>query len=235
MPPIAPAFRPEQAGRRDFTGDAAFAGRLWDLVAAHQAGDPAAFGELYSLTRPVITRHVRNRMLAYPREAVEDLVHDVYVCALGAIGTLTRATASPMAWLITITRNKVATFHRCNPARRELLVADYQRNEAPEDRPRALPRRARDTTDETAGQVLADDTARHAVVIARVALALLTDEQRNPIVMRHMQGLSIEETSRRLKTTTGAVKGLCLRGIQRLRRDGALAALATGAPWRSAA
>ena len=58
----------------------------WELVAASQAGDRAAFAELYRRFRPVIERYVGWRVQDWAE--VEDLVSETFLRALRGIGSV---------------------------------------------------------------------------------------------------------------------------------------------------
>lgn len=51
------------------------------------------------------------------------------------------------------------------------------------------------------------------------ALAGLPDNQREAVVFRHFQGMSLEEISEQLNCTTAAVTGLLHRGLKNLRKS----------------
>ena len=51
------------------------------------------------------------------------------------------------------------------------------------------------------------------------ALAQLPDSQRDAVLLRHFQGLSLAEIAEQLECTTGAVTGLLQRGLKNLRKS----------------
>lgn len=57
---------------------------------------------------------------------------------------------------------------------------------------------------------------REAVRCVREALLGLSDDHRNVIRLRYVEGLSVEQTARRMKRTEGAVMKLCQRGLRAL-------------------
>ena len=48
------------------------------------------------------------------------------------------------------------------------------------------------------------------------ALSLLREDYRTALHCRHIEGLSVAETAKRMKRSEGAVRMLCIRGVQRL-------------------
>src|SRR5215813_11880814 len=78
------------------------------LVCAAQAGDRAAFGELYRR----YSRMVHGILLArVPRAAAEDLMQDVFLQALPRLGSL-RDAARFGGWLAAIARNRANDYYR---------------------------------------------------------------------------------------------------------------------------
>lgn len=183
------------------------------LVAAHLAGDPEAFGILF-------TRH-RNRLWAValrtkgdPEEAA-DALQDAMVAAFRRADSY-RGDAAVTTWLHRIVVN--ACLDRLR--RRKVRLAD------------PLP----DDVDERGSAVAAgapgvlasgsegDAVADPADVVARrerydavlAALASLPFEQRAALVLVDMQGYSVDEAAAILECAPGTVKSRCSRGRARL-------------------
>jgi len=175
----------------------------WELVQGARRGDRACFGALYD-------RYYR-RVYAYAyyradgnAAAAEDVTQEVFLRALRAIERFRWQDASFLAWLLTIARN---------------LLTDQARRPAP------VPLDGHED-DLTADPVAAAEgnLARREVA---AALARLTPDQREAIILRFLEGLSIAETSRIMGKTEDAVKRLQARGLAALRR-----LLQAGAPLR---
>ena len=162
-----------------------------ELIVAHQAGDPDAFGVLagrYS------TRMwgVAVRTLGNPDDAA-DTVQEALVSAYQRAGTY-RGEASVRTWLHRIVVN---------------ACIDRIRRE-----------RARPTVPWPAGEV-ADRGPDHATELATRmevtdALAALPWEQRVAVVLVDVQGWALSEVAEVLEIPLGTVKSRCARGRIRL-------------------
>ncbi|MFJ1595831.1 RNA polymerase sigma factor SigM [Streptomyces sp. NPDC088261] len=169
-----------------------------DLLAAHVAGDPDAFGEL-------VRRH-RDRLWAVAlrtlgdREEAADAVQDALVSAFRAAHTF-RGQSAVTTWLHRITVNacldrarKVAS-RKTSPMedteRLEQLLEPHESAEAPAER---------------------QDLHRELLA----ALARLPVDQRAALVLVDMQGYPVAEAARVLGVPTGTVKSRCARGRARL-------------------
>lgn len=87
---------------------AAHAAEDADLARAAQAGDEAAFGQLYGRYARVVHGVLLARV---PRADVDDLVQDVFLAAWHRLAGL-REPAAFGGWLATIARNRAIDFHR---------------------------------------------------------------------------------------------------------------------------
>jgi RNA polymerase sigma-70 factor (ECF subfamily) len=101
---------------------------------------------------------------------------------------------------MTIARHLTTDHFRAGRTRLELACADLTPHEGSTDGPESV--------------VLASLTSRALLC----ALTELPDEQRECLVMRFLQGLSIAETARVLDRSEGAVKQLQLRAVRNLAR-----------------
>ena len=102
------------------------------------------------------------------------------------------------AWLMTIARNLATDHFKSGRTRLELTTEDM----SPHD----------DATEGPESAVL--DGLTNEVLLT--ALTELPTEQRECLIMRFLQGLSIAETALALDRTHGAVKQLQLRGVRNL-------------------
>ena len=130
-------------------------------------------------------------------QASEDLSSEVFLRVLEALkrGKVWRTT--PDAWIFGIARNVVADHYRQQSRQTEVVL----------DERLAMP--GGQSPDQ---RVM--DTERHEE-LAR-AITLLTDEQRDVILLRFMEGLSINDVAEVLGKTPGAVKGLQHRALRAL-------------------
>lgn len=164
-----------------------------ELIAAHAAGDPNAFGE-------VVRRH-RDRMWAValrtlrdPDEAA-DALQDAFISAFRAAGSF-RAESQVTTWLHRIVVNACLDRVRRRNARPTSPLPEAGPNE---------PAAPRDAMSERETQLAVQD-----------ALATLPDEQRAAIVLVDVEGYSVAETASILGVAEGTVKSRCARGRAKL-------------------
>lgn len=158
-----------------------------DLLAAHCAGDPDAFGELF--------RRHRDRMWAVAlrtcgdRELAADAVQDGFIAAFRRADSF-RGDAAVTTWLHRIVVN--ACLDRLRRRRPTSPLPDY------------------DSLD------LADRHDEHARTEAaldvRAALGQLPEGQRLALVLVDMHGLAVAEAAQVLGVAEGTVKSRCSRG-----------------------
>jgi RNA polymerase sigma-70 factor (ECF subfamily) len=167
-----------------------------DLLAAHVAGDPEAFGELFRRHRDrlwaVAVRTTRDR-----EDAADALQEAMLSAVRHAAGY--RGDAAVTTWLHRIVVNACLDRLRrrsAHPAE-PLPEDDHALAEAEHYRPDETERR------QTRLDVLA-------------ALDQLNPDQRAALVLVDMQGYSVEDAARMLDCATGTVKSRCARGRARL-------------------
>ena len=182
-----------------------------ELLAAHVAGDPEAFGELFSRHRDRLWA-VALRTTGDPEEAA-DALQDALVAAFRRAESF-RGDAAVTTWLHRIVVN--ACLDRLR--RRKVRLADPLPDDL-EDRSRqgqVTPVGSATTADAALVDPadLAVDAERRAVVVA--ALAQLPLDQRAALVLVDMEGYSVEETARILNCAPGTVKSRCSRGRAKL-------------------
>jgi RNA polymerase sigma-70 factor (ECF subfamily) len=172
------------------------------LISRARAGDREAFAALYNDNRRFVYRYLvfrtRNRHLA------EDLTQEVFVRALRRIGTYTWQGADFAAWLLTIARNLHLDEVKLSRTRQETLVAEFWDDDGTTDR----------SAESAVLHALEAIEAREAV---RSALDALNPNQRHCLELRFLGELSPADTARVMGRTTGAVKTLTFRAMQKLR------------------
>jgi RNA polymerase sigma-70 factor (ECF subfamily) len=166
------------------------------LVDRAQAGDVAAFGELYDEYSVTVYRYVYARVSS--AALAEDLTSETFVRALRALDSFRWQGRDFGAWLVTIARNLIADHYKSGRVRLEVITDEIETHDRQTDGPEA--------------DVLAAATAD----LLREAVASLPDEQRECLTMRFFAGLSIAETARALERSEGAVKQLQLRAVRHL-------------------
>lgn len=169
--------------------------RLHALVDLAKAGDAGAFGELYDHYVTTIFRFVYYRVGS--RHLAEDITADTFVRAMRAIDRFNWQGRDFGAWLTTIARNLVADHFKSSRARLETLID-------------VIPDGA--TADGTESQVIGRLTSQALYE----AISRLSVEQRDCLLMRFTQGMSIAQTALALGRSEGAVKQLQLRAVRAL-------------------
>jgi len=154
------------------------------LVAAARSGDRAAFGQLYER----YARMVHGILLArVPHADVSDLVHDVFLSALGQLHTL-RENAAFGGWLARITRNRATDYHRRAKENVE-LPDDMGRDDPPEAEAKA----------------------------ALAVIQSMPEAYREPLILRLVEGMTGPEIAARTGLTPGSVRVNLHRGMKMLR------------------
>jgi RNA polymerase sigma-70 factor (ECF subfamily) len=167
------------------------------LVGASREGDSAAFGQLFDHFHGPIYRYIASRVQR-PADA-EDLTQLVFVKALEALPRYESRGVPFGGWLFRLARNSIIDFVRTRHDHADLDgVAERQGLEAGPD------------------QVAVDREDMDAV---GVALAALTDDQREAIALRFFAGLSAREAAEAMGKQEGTIRGLQFRAIAALRRE----------------
>ena len=170
--------------------------RLIALVELARQGDAEAFGLLYDHYQASVYRFLfyrtRSQVLA------EDLASETFFRALRSMTNFRWQGKDFGAWLMTIARNLATDHFKAGRTRLEMTTEDMGQHD--------------DATEGPESAVLASLTNE----ILMQALTELPDEQRDCLVMRFLQGMSIAETAAVLGRSDGAVKQLQLRGVRNL-------------------
>ncbi len=182
------AVRLAEAGLRDAS-----------LVTAARDGDRTAFGELYDR----YARMVHGVLLArVPYGAVDDLVQDVFLQALGRLRSL-RDAAAFGAWIAAIARNRAHDYHR--RSRDEVELTDDLSGTDAEDRASSrAPGGSHPAPDAEAASALA-------------AIRSLPEAYRETLILRLVEGMTGPEIAARTGLTAGSVRVNLHRGMQLLR------------------
>jgi len=176
--------------------DAAVASRLIALVELARNGDKDAFGQLYDHYQPSVYRFLYYRVGSMT--LAEDLTAETFFRALRSMHSFRWQGKDFGAWLMTIARNLTADHFKAGRTRLEQTTEDMQTLDTTSDGPEV--------------EVLSSLTNESLLR----ALGELPTEQRECLIMRFLQGLSIAETAEILGRSSGAVKQLQLRGVRNL-------------------
>ena len=167
------------------------------LVAEAQRGDREAFGRIFDAYAVPIHRFIASRV--YRPSDAEDLTQLVFVKALEALPRYEARGIPFGGWLFRLARNAIIDQSRTRREHLSLVAASTR--ESDEASPEALAS-LRDDLDQVA-----------------VALAELTDDQREVIELRFFAGLSVAETAEAMGRQDGTIRGLQFRAIAALRRS----------------
>ena len=170
--------------------------RLIALVELARKGDADAFGMLYDHYQASVYRFLFYRTRS--STLAEDLTSETFFRALRSMTNFRWQGKDFGAWLMTIARNLATDHFKAGRTRLEMTTEDMGQHD--------------DSTEGPESQVLAALTNEALLT----ALTQLPDEQRDCLVMRFLQGMSISETAGVLARSDGAVKQLQLRGVRNL-------------------
>jgi RNA polymerase sigma-70 factor, ECF subfamily len=176
--------------------DEAVGTRLIALVELARNGDKDAFGQLYDHYQPSVYRFLYYRVGSMT--LAEDLTAETFFRALRSMHSFRWQGKDFGAWLMTIARNLTADHFKAGRTRLEQTTEDMQTLDTTSDGPEI--------------EVLSSLTNESLLR----ALGELPTEQRECLIMRFLQGLSIAETAEILGRSSGAVKQLQLRGVRNL-------------------
>ncbi|MBB6627397.1 sigma-70 family RNA polymerase sigma factor [Nocardioides sp. KIGAM211] len=170
--------------------------RLIALVELARTGDSEAFGLLYDHYQQSVYRFLFYRTRS--ATLAEDLTSETFFRALRSMTNFRWQGKDFGAWLMTIARNLATDHFKAGRTRLEQTTEDMGLHD--------------DATEGPEDAVLAGLTNE----ILLTALKDLPDEQRDCLIMRFLQGMSIAETAAVLGRSDGAVKQLQLRGVRNL-------------------
>lgn len=172
------------------------ASRLRALVDLAKQGDSDAFGQLYDHYVTGIFRFIYHRVSS--RQLAEDLTSETFVRGLRAIQRFNWQGKDFGAWLTTIARNLIADHYKSSRSRLEVVTETVPEGATQASGPE------HEVLSHISNEILFD------------AVKSLPAEQRDCILMRFMQGLSIAQTAAALGRSEGAVKQLQLRAVRSL-------------------
>ena len=176
-----------------------------ELLAAHVAGDPTAFGLLFARHRDRLWA-VALRTTGDPEEAA-DALQDAMVAAFRRAESY-RGDAAVTTWLHRIVVN--AALDRLR--RRKTRATDPLPDDLEEHAGRGTPRTSTGDTEDPAEAAIRAERQREV----HAALGTLPPDQRAALVLVDMQGHSVDEAAAILGVPAGTVKSRCSRGRARL-------------------
>jgi len=170
------------------------------LVEKAADGDLEAFGELYSIYLAPIYRYVsyqvRDKMTS------EDIVEEVFVKAWKAIGTCKGKSQTFSAWLYRIAHNHIVNTLRRMNKRVSLESVEMEI--------------------ETLTEVTNPEQEVEAKLVRQElseAMTCLSQNQRQVIILKFIEGLDNREIAQILGKKEGAIRVLQMRALSRLRQE----------------
>jgi RNA polymerase sigma-70 factor (ECF subfamily) len=157
--------------------------------------DPAALRALHQRFYEPVTRYIQFKV-GVP-QTVEDLSGEVFVRVLEGLKRGQAWRDSPQGWIMGIARNVVVDYYRKRERMTEVALNERLTSA--------------EATDPNHQAIVRDQQHRLNLAIQR-----LTDEQRDVIMMRFMEGMDIKAVAKAINKSPGAVKGLQYRALRAL-------------------
>lgn len=151
----------------------------------------AALSILVKKSYPFVFRYFYYRSVT--REDAEDLTSEVFV---RLVSSIKGQKGYFPAWLISIAKNLLADYYRKKGRKREVPLEEIEE--------------AFSGSEKDMKEVMSPDDLRKM-------LGVLTDEQKEVILLRFVEGNTNEETAKIMNKSIGAVKGLQFRALVALR------------------
>ena len=168
----------------------------WELVRRAQQYEDDAIRQLYEIYYPKIYNYAFMQMGDV--QAAEDLASDVMLKMIESIQSYKFRGLPFGAWVFRIARNRLIDLHRRRKRRGEVDLSETL------------------TTALANPQVLAERALERGQL--QVALKHLTDEQRQVIVLKFIEGFDNRSVGRIMGRSEGAIKSLQHRALGALKR-----------------
>lgn len=168
------------------------------LIRAAQDGDETALLALYEQHKTAIYTYVYHRV-GRRDDIAEEIVSDVFVRMVSNLDNYKPLGKPLLAWLYTIARNRITDHYRAVGRANESEITGFER----------------DSTPSPEAQVAQN------LQMAQVqdALGNLTDPQRDVLILRFMNEMSVNETAELMNRNEGAIKTLTRRAIAAVQRQ----------------
>ncbi len=167
-----------------------------ELIASAQQGDSRATGQLYEMNYASIYRYLYYR--TGDVQVAEDLTAEVFLKMVQALPAYRQTNSTFRTWLFQIARNLAVDYYRRTSTHGMVPLDDEGTM-------------GEDGVDETVDVIITRQTLQDS-------LSKLGDIQRDVIVLRFVEGLSLEEVAEVLHRSEDAIKGLQRRGLSLMRQ-----------------
>ena len=165
------------------------------LIKNAKEGDAEAFAKLYDTYVDQVYRFVFYRV--QDDQTAEDLTAQVFFKAWDSLGRYQMRGLPFGAWLLRITRNAVIDYYRTH---KETISLESSAKSEPDP----------------ATNVAKEVERRLEAEWLRAALQRLTEDQRQVLTLRFIEGLSTKEVAQVMEKRPGAIRALQMRGLQAL-------------------
>jgi RNA polymerase sigma-70 factor, ECF subfamily len=180
-----------------------------DIIKKIKKGDKESFGEIINKYKKVVYNHARS-FLRDAHEA-EDAAQEIFINIYNNIKKF-RGDAKLSTWIYRITVNTCK--NRLKQMKRlKSRIADEIYEEGDEDLEKAVTN-IREKEEKEPDSLLASKTLRVSIF---KRMDELTEEQKNVIMLRDIDGLSYEEIADVMKLSVSAVKSKLFRARENLR------------------
>jgi RNA polymerase sigma-70 factor (ECF subfamily) len=187
------------------------------LLARARSGDQEALGQLLQLYRNYLRLQARTLIdsTLQRRLAPSDLVQETFLEAHRDFGQFAGSTeAELVAWLRQVLVRNLADQVKRHQSRKR----DVRRAESLEAMLERSSRRVEEALRAGISSPSAQARRREQAVLLADALAALPPDYREVIVLRHLEHLKFDEVAARMGRSSGAVRMLWARALERLNR-----------------
>ncbi|MEM9587370.1 MAG: sigma-70 family RNA polymerase sigma factor [Planctomycetota bacterium] len=197
--------------------------RATELIAAARSGEPAAIGLLFGMyqnyVRLLAATQIQQRLQA--RVTASDVVQDTFLQAHRAFEQFRGETGAEfLGWLRSILASRIGDLYEKHfLAQRRDVRRETSLEQITKNLDRSNHRLESIIVDQHAGSPLSAAERHERVLVVAEALAELNSDYRRVLVLRHLEGLSFNEVADRMDRTSGAVRMVWLRAINKLREE----------------
>jgi RNA polymerase sigma-70 factor, ECF subfamily len=170
---------------------------ITDLVARAKKGSADAVGALYEQYCQIIFRYLYYRV--GDQQTAEDLTSEVFLKMVQVLPKQDLSSSYFRSWLFQVARNLSIDHFRKNRIHPTIMITEEL------------------TVDDGPVELLTQINLDHKKLLE--ALKTLNEDQRDVLIFRFIDGISIGEVARVLKKSEDAVKGLQRRGLINLRQS----------------